>query len=96
VVHLPRTVLRGLVGAYQKGISPYTPPACRYYPVCSQYAVDAFDRHGAVKGFLLSVWRILRCNPFSRGGIDPVPAPGMWTDPRPRPPEHSAQGAHAH
>nr|WP_283774967.1 membrane protein insertion efficiency factor YidD [Brachybacterium equifaecis] len=71
------------IRAYQVGISPYTPPACRFDPVCSQYGMDALHRHGAVKGVLLTAWRILRCNPFTRGGIDPVPAPGMWTDPRP-------------
>lgn len=81
---LPRRALMLLVRGYQVGISPYTPPACRFYPVCSQYGLEALHRHGAVKGTLLTGWRILRCNPFSRGGPDPVPAPGMWRDPRPR------------
>lgn len=80
---LPRRVLMLPIRAYQVGISPYTPPACRFDPVCSQYGMDALRRHGAIKGMLLTAWRIVRCNPFSRGGIDPVPAPGMWTNPRP-------------
>ncbi len=79
---LPRRLLMLPVRGYQVGISPYTPPACRYDPVCSQYGMDALRVHGAVKGFLLTTWRILRCNPFTRGGLDPVPAPGMWRNPR--------------
>ena len=79
---IPRRVLQLPVRAYQVGISPYTPPACRFYPVCSQYGIDAIRVHGAVKGLLLTSWRILRCNPFTRGGPDPVPAPGMWSNPR--------------
>jgi putative membrane protein insertion efficiency factor len=58
---------------YQKNISAYTTPKCKYYPTCSHYAVEALETHGFVKGSLLSVWRILRCNPFSKGGYDPVP-----------------------
>ncbi|WP_342751928.1 membrane protein insertion efficiency factor YidD [Brachybacterium timonense] len=79
---MPRRLLQLPVRAYQVGISPYTPPACRFYPVCSQYGIDAIRVHGAVKGLLLTSWRILRCNPFTRGGPDPVPAPGMWSNPR--------------
>lgn len=78
---LPRRVLLLPVRAYQVGISRYTPPACKYHPVCSQYAVEALRVHGALKGTLLAAGRICRCNPVSRGGIDPVPAPGMWTTP---------------
>jgi putative membrane protein insertion efficiency factor len=94
LLRLPRRAVMGLVRAYQRGISPYTPPACRYSPVCSQYALEAVSRHGTLKGGVLALGRILRCNPFSRGGPDPVPAPGMWTDPRisdtQRPPAHGA------
>lgn len=85
IARLPRTLLGLPIRAYQVGISPYTPPACRFYPVCSQYALDALRVHGALKGSLLAAGRICRCNPVSRGGIDPVPAPGMWTNPRLRP-----------
>nr|CEL16009.1 Protein YidD [Kibdelosporangium sp. MJ126-NF4] len=58
---------------YRKVISPLLPPTCRYYPSCSTYAVEALKVHGAVKGLWLAVWRVLRCNPWSSGGIDPVP-----------------------
>nr|WP_231928287.1 membrane protein insertion efficiency factor YidD [Devriesea agamarum] len=73
-----------LIRGYQLGISRYTPPACRYYPCCSQYGYDAIRIHGAFKGTLLTIWRLLRCNPFSHGGVDHVPAPGMWSNPRHR------------
>jgi hypothetical protein len=62
-----------LIRLYQKGISPYTQPHCNYVPTCSAYAVEAIRCHGAVKGGILALWRLLRCNPFSRGGYDPVP-----------------------
>lgn len=58
---------------YQKFISPCFPARCRYYPSCSAYAVQAIKKHGAIKGIILGSWRILRCNPFSRGGVDYVP-----------------------
>lgn len=62
-----------LIRLYQKHVSPYTPPACRFVPTCSQYAVEAFETHGAFKGLLLTIYRILRCNPLCKGGYDPVP-----------------------
>ena len=58
---------------YQRRLSPLSPPRCRYYPTCSQYAYTAVARFGALRGGYLAVRRLLRCNPFSRGGIDPVP-----------------------
>lgn len=58
---------------YRKHISPHFPPMCRYYPTCSTYAVEAIEVHGAFKGGLLALWRLLRCNPLSKGGYDPVP-----------------------
>ncbi|MFO7612758.1 MAG: membrane protein insertion efficiency factor YidD [Clostridia bacterium] len=61
-----------LINIYKKGISPYTTPKCKYYPTCSEYAYQAIDRYGAIKGTGKAVWRILRCNPFSKGGVDPV------------------------
>ncbi len=69
---MKRLLIR-LVRFYQKGISPLKPPCCKYIPTCSQYAVEALERFGALKGTALAIWRILRCNPFSRGGYDPVP-----------------------
>lgn len=62
-----------LIKKYQQGISPLKKPCCKYYPTCSAYGLEAIERFGALKGGLLTVWRILRCNPFSKGGYDPVP-----------------------
>ncbi len=58
---------------YQKFISPLTGAHCRFTPTCSHYAVEALEKHGAVKGGILALWRILRCNPFGKAGYDPVP-----------------------
>lgn len=68
-----KKLLKLFIVFYQRAISPYTPPSCRYIPTCSRYALDAVERYGAIRGGLLAVWRILRCNPFSKGGYDPVP-----------------------
>lgn len=62
-----------LVRIYQLAISPLLPPSCRFYPTCSCYAIEAFKRHGAIKGLWLSVRRIGRCHPWNPGGHDPVP-----------------------
>lgn len=62
-----------LIRLYQKHISANTSPKCKYYPTCSNYAIEAIQLHGTFKGTLLAVCRILRCNPFSKGGYDPVP-----------------------
>jgi len=58
---------------YKNAVSPHLPPACRYYPSCSSYAYDAVKKYGVLRGCLLAVRRIIRCNPFCRGGYDPVP-----------------------
>ena len=58
---------------YKRLISPLLPPACRYVPSCSEYAAEAVARHGVFQGTLLAGWRLLRCNPLTRGGYDPVP-----------------------
>ena len=58
---------------YQVAISPHTPPACRFTPTCSQYAIEALRKHGPIKGLRLAIWRILRCNPWGGSGYDPVP-----------------------
>jgi uncharacterized protein len=60
------------IRAYQRWISPALGPRCRYYPTCSQYAIDAIDQVGPVRGLILAGWRLLRCNPFSKGGFDEV------------------------
>lgn len=62
-----------LVRGYQKIISPLFPPTCRYYPTCSHYTLGALEKHGALKGSVMGLSRIIRCNPFVEGGIDPVP-----------------------
>jgi putative membrane protein insertion efficiency factor len=61
------------IRAYQRWISPAFPRRCRYEPTCSAYAVEAIERFGLTRGLLLAGWRLLRCNPFSHGGFDPVP-----------------------
>nr|WP_295441689.1 membrane protein insertion efficiency factor YidD [uncultured Prevotella sp.] len=58
---------------YQKCITPYTPPSCRFTPTCSEYARQAILKHGPFKGLALAIWRILRCNPWGGSGYDPVP-----------------------
>lgn len=62
-----------IIRLYQRLISPLKPPTCRYYPTCSHYAYEAVHRHGAWKGGYLAISRILRCHPFAKGGVDPVP-----------------------
>ncbi|MCM3787030.1 membrane protein insertion efficiency factor YidD [Domibacillus sp. 8LH] len=62
-----------LIRFYQKGISPLKPPSCRFYPTCSHYGYEAVQKHGALKGGLLAVIRILKCHPFHPGGVDYVP-----------------------
>jgi uncharacterized protein len=61
-----------LLRAYKWAISPMFPPACRYVPSCSEYAMEAVERHGALRGGLMALVRLLRCHPFARGGYDPV------------------------
>jgi putative membrane protein insertion efficiency factor len=68
-----KQILVFLVRGYQIMISPYFPSSCRYQPTCSHYAIDALQKHGAIKGTWLSTKRILRCHPWAEGGLDPVP-----------------------
>ncbi len=68
-----KRALIALVRWYQRHISAHTAPVCRFTPTCSQYAVEALERFGALRGTLLAGWRILRCNPFGGSGWDPVP-----------------------
>jgi putative membrane protein insertion efficiency factor len=63
----------GLIRIYQRLISPMLGPVCRFYPSCSAYGYQAYATHGALKGTYLTVWRLLRCNPWNSGGVDPVP-----------------------
>lgn len=71
LLRLPRLLLIGVVRFYQLAVSPHLAPSCRYTPSCSQYAIDALGRYGAAKGAVLSVWRVLRCNPWGGSGYDP-------------------------
>lgn len=68
-----KKLLIGLILFYQKYLSPRKSTKCPYYPSCSAYGLEALRRFGFVKGGFLMIWRILRCNPFSKGGYDPVP-----------------------
>ncbi|NVY95648.1 membrane protein insertion efficiency factor YidD [Lactobacillus sp. DCY120] len=68
-----RTVLYFLIRSYQKWISPALPPSCRYYPTCSSYMLTALQKYGLIRGLIMGCARIIRCNPFVRGGVDPVP-----------------------
>ena len=70
---LPKGFLLWLIRFYQRSISPLHPGCCRFRPTCSQYAMEAIQKYGALKGSFLAVRRILRCNPLCKGGYDPVP-----------------------
>lgn len=74
VQRAPRQGLVWLVRAYRFWLQPWLGNVCRYEPSCSAYALHALQQHGAAKGLVLAVWRVLRCNPWSLGGHDPVPA----------------------
>ena len=66
-------VLIALLRVYQVVVSPLVGPRCKYYPSCSSYAIEAVRVHGALRGAGMAAWRVLRCNPLSNGGLDPVP-----------------------
>lgn len=68
-----RAALTGMIRFYRKAISPWTPAACRFQPTCSAYALEAVERHGALRGSALAARRILRCHPWGGSGYDPVP-----------------------
>ncbi len=68
-----KTLSLAFIRFYQRRISASLPPACRFQPTCSHYGYEAIQRYGAIKGWALTLWRLLRCNPFNRGGYDPVP-----------------------
>jgi len=68
-----RAFFLAVIRFYRRGISPFTPPACRFTPTCSEYAQEAIEKHGAGKGGWLALRRIIRCHPFGGKGFDPVP-----------------------
>ncbi len=65
-----RKTLIHLIKVYQRFISPLLPPSCRFYPTCSSYAIEAIEKYGVIKGGFKAAWRVLRCNPLNKGGID--------------------------
>lgn len=67
-----KNLLICIIKMYRKYISSLKRPSCRFYPTCSQYAIEAIERYGALKGTLISIKRILRCHPFNKGGYDPL------------------------
>lgn len=73
-----KKVAQAPVRLYRKFLSPLKPPTCRFYPTCSEYALEAIEVHGALKGSLLAAVRICKCQPFHPGGIDRVPPKGKW------------------
>ena len=83
----PRWLLVGPIRAYQRLISPAFADRCRYYPSCSEYAVQAIESYGILRGLVLAGWRLLRCNPWSHGGVDPVESQRLF---KPRSPAASA------
>lgn len=76
-----RMLLLGVIVGYQRFISPLFGPSCRMYPCCSEYGRQAIIRHGAAKGTVLTAARLVRCNPWHKGGIDEVPERGEWRSP---------------
>jgi putative membrane protein insertion efficiency factor len=67
-----KTLALEMLRGYKWLLSPLLPPACRYVPTCSEYAMEAIERYGVLRGALMAAWRVLRCHPFTRGGYDPV------------------------
>jgi putative membrane protein insertion efficiency factor len=83
-----RSAAQAPVRAYQRFVSPVLPRRCKYHPTCSTYALQAIESYGILRGGVLAAWRLLRCNPFSHGGYDPVSAQSLFSR-RPSNPSHS-------
>ena len=83
-----RTVAQVPIHVYRRVVSPALPARCKYYPSCSAYALQAIGTYGILRGAVLAAWRLLRCNPFSHGGFDPVSAQTLFR-PRHSDPSHS-------
>lgn len=71
-------ILGGIIKMYRRYISPLSQPKCKFYPTCSTYSLEAISVHGGLKGLILASWRLLRCHPWSIGGVDYVPLKGSW------------------
>jgi uncharacterized protein len=76
---IARRIAVAPIAVYRRVISPLLPPRCKYAPSCSEYAIEAISEFGILRGLVLAVWRLLRCNPFSHGGFDPVEAQRVFT-----------------
>lgn len=83
-----KLLLRGAIRSYKLFVSPLLPPACRYLPTCSDYAAEAIEKHGALRGVWLAARRLLRCHPWGGSGYDPVPEPQTES--------HGARCRHSH
>jgi putative membrane protein insertion efficiency factor len=81
-----RTIIIAPIRAYQRLISPLLPPRCKYEPSCSHYAAQAVEEFGILRGLILAGWRLLRCNPWSHGGYDPVHEQHLFSPRRPTAP----------
>ncbi|MDY0152300.1 MAG: membrane protein insertion efficiency factor YidD [Candidatus Cloacimonas sp.] len=73
IILLPNLLFIGLIRLYQIGLSPVLPKSCRFTPSCSQYGLAAFRKYNLIKAMYLTTWRVIRCNPFCKGGYDPLP-----------------------
>jgi uncharacterized protein len=82
VTHIARKVVLAPIRVYQVAVSPLLRPRCRYAPSCSDYAAQSIREYGILRGLVLAGWRLLRCNPFSSGGLDPVSAQRVFRGPR--------------
>ena len=82
MTRIAREIVVAPIRAYQATVSPLLRPRCRYAPSCSDYAVTAIREYGILRGLVLAGWRLLRCNPFNRGGLDPVTAQRLFRGPR--------------
>jgi len=83
VTRAARVLIAAPIVVYQRVISPALPRRCKYEPTCSRYALDAIRTYGILRGVVLAVWRVLRCNPWSDGGYDPVQAQRLFLRPQP-------------
>tara|TARA_A100000164_G_scaffold354432_1_gene361993 strand:+ start:680 stop:919 length:240 start_codon:yes stop_codon:yes gene_type:complete len=73
ISNLFKLLIINLIKIYQRLVSPFFPSSCKFSPSCSKYGIEAINKHGAIKGLILTVKRILKCNPWSKGGYDPIP-----------------------
>jgi uncharacterized protein len=88
VRRIARVLAQAPIVLYQRVVSPGLPRRCKYEPTCSRYAVQAIGRYGVLRGLVLAGWRLLRCNPWSHGGYDPVEAQRLFRVQPPRTPSH--------